>query len=109
VKRVLFDENLPRLLRQKLSEFDIRTVQEEGWGSFRNGKLLRQAEGTFDVLLTADRRMEYQQKLASFQMGVVVIDTHSLQLGILERALNDIRAALNRVEPGQIIHVMAPR
>jgi len=109
VKRVLFDENLPRLLRQKLPEFDIRTVQDEGWGSFRNGKLLRQAEGTFDVLLTADRRMEYQQKLASFQMGVVVIDTHSLQLGILERALNDIRAALNRIERGQIIHVAVPQ
>ena len=52
--------------------------------------------------------MEYQQKLASFQMGVVVIDTHSLQLDILERAMNDIRAALNRVEPGQIIHVTVP-
>ena len=108
MKRILFDENLPRLLRQKLAEFDIRTVQEEGWGSFRNGKLLRQAEDTFDVLLTADRRMEYQQKLASFRMGVVVIDTHSLQLDILERAINDIRAALHRVEAGQIIHVTVP-
>ena len=108
MKRVLFDENLPRLLRRKLPEFDIRTVQEEQWGSFRNGKLLRQAEGTFDVLLTADRRMEYQQKLASFQMGVVVIDTPSLQLDVLERAVNEIRAALARVEPGQIIHVAVP-
>lgn len=108
MKRVLLDENLPRLLRHKLPEFDIRTVQEEGWGSFRNGTLLRRAEGTFDVFLTADRRMEYQQKLTSFQMGVVVVDTHSLQLDILERALNDIRAALRRVEPGQIIHVTVP-
>jgi hypothetical protein len=107
VKRVLFDENLPRLLRQKLPEFEIRTVHEEGWGSFRNGKLQRRAEGTFVVLLTADRRMEYQQKVASFQMAVVVIDTHSLQLGILERAVKDIRA-VNRVEPGQIIHVIVP-
>jgi hypothetical protein len=53
--------------------------------------------------------MEYQQKLASFQMGVVVIDTPSLQLAMLERAVNDIRAALDRVKPGQIIHVTVPR
>lgn len=52
--------------------------------------------------------MEYQQKLTSFQLGIVVIDTHSLQLNILERAVNDIRAALLRVEPGQIIHVTVP-
>jgi len=108
VKRVLFDENLPRLLRRKLPDFEIRTVQEEGWGSFRNGELLRRAEVTFEAFLTADRRMEYQQKLTSFEMGVVVLDTHSLQLDILERAVNDIRAALHRVEPGQIIHVIVP-
>jgi hypothetical protein len=108
VKRVLFDENLPRLLRRKLPDFEIRTVQEEGWGSFRNGELLRRAEVTFRAFLTADRRMEYQQKLTSFQLGIVVIDTHSLQLNILERAVNDIRAALLRVEPGQIIHVTVP-
>lgn len=108
MKRVLFDENLPRLLRRKLPDFEIRTVQEEGWGSFRNGELLRRAEVTFEAFLTADRRMEYQQKLTSFEMGVVVLDTHSLQLDILERAVNDIRAALHRVEPGQIIHVIVP-
>jgi hypothetical protein len=69
VKRVLFDENLPRLLRRELPEFEVRTVQEEGWGSFRNGDLLRKAADTFDVLLTADRRMQYQQKLTTFQIG----------------------------------------
>jgi Uncharacterized conserved protein len=40
------------------SRVRVRTVQEEGWGSFRNGDLLRRAEGSFDVLLTADRRMQ---------------------------------------------------
>jgi predicted nuclease of predicted toxin-antitoxin system len=65
VKRILFDENLPRLLRRRLPEFDIRTVQEEGRGAFKNGELLRLAENRFDVLLTADRRMQYQQTLTS--------------------------------------------
>lgn len=105
MKRVLFDENLPRLLRRKLPGFEVRTVQEEGWGSFRNGELLRRAENNFDVLLTADRRMQYQQKLTSFRIGIVVIVTPRLQLELLESAAEELRAALGSVAPGEIIHV----
>jgi hypothetical protein len=105
VKRVLFDENLPRLLRRKLPGFQIRTVQEEGWGSIQNGELLRRAEGRFDVFLTADRRMQYQQKLPAFSIGVVVIVTPRLQLQILEIAIEPLADAIGRVAPGEIIHV----
>jgi len=105
VKRGLFDEHLPRLLRRKLVEFEIRTVQEEGWGSSKNGVLLRQAEQAFDVLLTTDRRMKYQQTLTSFSIGVVVIITPRLRLEVIESALDEIRAAPGRVQPGQIIQV----
>jgi hypothetical protein len=105
VKRVLFDENLPRLLRRSLTEFEIRTVQEEGWGSYRNGDLLRRAEGTFDVLLTADRRMQYQQKLTAFGIGVVVIVTPRLQLRLLESAVDSLRTAIANVQPGEVLHV----
>jgi hypothetical protein len=105
VRRVLFDENIPRLLRRKLPDFEVRTVQEEGWGSFKNGQLLRLAEETFDVLLTADRRMQYQQHLRAFRIGVVVIVTPRLQLGLLEQSLEQLIAAMATVQPGQIIHV----
>jgi len=108
VRRVLFDENLPRLLRRKLPEFEVRTVQEEGWGAFRNGELLRRAEGHFDVLLTADRRMQYQQKLTSFGIGVVVIVTPRLQLPVLERALEPLKQAIRSVSAGQVLHVTVP-
>ena len=108
MRRVLFDENLPLLLRRKLSGFEIRTVQEEGWGSLQNGDLLRRAEGSFDVLLTADRRMQYQQNLPAFAIGVVVIITPRLQLAVLERALEPMRDALQRVSPGEIIRVTVP-
>ena len=105
VKRVLFDENLPRLLRRKLPEFEIRTVQEQGWGSLKNGDLLRRAEGDFDVLLTADRRMQYQQKLTSFAIGVVVIITPRLQLSVLAQELDAVRTALSAVRAGEIMEI----
>jgi hypothetical protein len=105
VRRVLFDENLPRLLRRKLPEFEVRTVQEEGWGAYKNGELLRRAEGHFDVLLTADRRMQYQQKLTAFEIGVVVIVTPRLQLQVLERALEPMKQAISNVSFGQVLHI----
>jgi hypothetical protein len=108
VKRVLFDENLPRLLRRDLPDCEVRTVQEEGWGSFRNGELLRRAEGKFDVFLTADRRMQYQQKLPVFDIGVVVIVTPRLRLGTLRRALAAIRDAISGVRAGEVVHVLVP-
>jgi predicted nuclease of predicted toxin-antitoxin system len=103
VRRVLFDENLPRQLRRKLSEFSIRTVQEEGWGSFKNGQLLRRAETTFEVLVTADRRMQFQQNLASFSIGVIVIRTPRLRLQTLLTVIEELRTAIATVEPGELI------
>jgi hypothetical protein len=72
VKRVLLDENLPRKLRRDLLEYVVRTVQEEGWTSFRNGELLTRAQHVFDVLLTADRRHEIRAALATVRPGQII-------------------------------------
>jgi predicted nuclease of predicted toxin-antitoxin system len=103
VRRVLFDENLPRQLRRELSEFSIRTVQEEGWGSFKNGQLLRRAETTFEVLVTADRRMQFQQNLSSFSIGIVVIRTPRLRLQTLLPIIEELRIAIATVKPGELV------
>lgn len=102
MRRVLFDENLPRQLRRKLTEFSIRTVQEEGWGSFKNGHLLGHAEVSFEVSVTADRRMRYQQNLASFSIGVIVIMTPRLRLQTLLTVIEELRDAIKIVQPGEL-------
>lgn len=109
MKRVLLDENLPRKLRRELPEFVVRTVQEEQWSSYANGALLERAQETFEVLLTADRRLQYQQNLQRFRMGVVVIVTVNLRYRTLKRAIEQIRAALVQVGPGELIQVEIPR
>ncbi len=60
--RVLLDENLPRKLKWSL-DADVVTVPERGWGGIKNNRLLRLAASEFDVLLTMDRGLEYQQNL----------------------------------------------
>ena len=97
------------MFRRKLPQFEIRTVQEEGWGAFKNGELLRRAEGRFDVLLTADRRMQYQQKLPAFRIGVVVIITPRLQLQLLERVIQPLSDAISCVSFGEVIQVTVPK
>ena len=102
---MLLDENLPRKLRRDLTEFSVRTVQEEGWTSYANGELLGRAQSQFDVLLTADRRLQFQQNLARFNIGVVVILTVSLRYRTIRVAMEPIRAALAAVKPGELLQV----
>jgi hypothetical protein len=102
VKRVLFDENMPRKLRHNLSAYEVRTVQEEGWSGFENGNLLRRASGVFDVLLTADQRMRYQQNISQFAVAVVVIETADTTIENLRSMLRQIQAALDTAKPGVV-------
>ena len=75
MRRVLFDENMPRKLRREISNAHVRTVQEEGWAGLKNGELLRRTSPGFDVLVTADQRLRYQQNIQMFSIGVVAIET----------------------------------
>lgn len=105
MRRVLFDEDLPRQLRRDFPEFDIRTVQEEGWSSVQNGELLRRASQNFDVLLTADQRLQYQQNIPRFDIAVVVIVAVDTRLPHLRSLLPQLRTAIVDVMPGTVIVV----
>ena len=107
MRRVLFDEDVPRQLRRDLAEFDIRTVQEEGWSSVLNGELLRRASDSFDVLLTADKRLQYQQNIPQFRIGVVVLATIDTRLPHLRSRVAQIRSAIETVAPGTVLIVAA--
>jgi hypothetical protein len=54
---------LPKLLKHDIAGHDVSTVAEMGWAGIKNGDLLNVAEGQFDVLLTVDRGIEYQQNM----------------------------------------------
>jgi hypothetical protein len=105
VRRVLFDKDMPRQLRRDMPEFDIRTVQEEGWGSVKNGELLRRSGERFDVLVTADQRLPKQQNITRFSIGVVVIEAVDTRLPHLQTLLPKLRDAIARIQPGTVIVV----
>ena len=61
--KILLDECVPSPLRKILGGHDWRTAQQMGWKNIRNGELLNLAEGEFDVFITADQGVRYQQNL----------------------------------------------
>jgi len=105
VRRVLLDENLPRLLKRELSGHEVHTVAEVGWAGIKNGKLLRLAESEFDFFVTADQNLSHQQPLTTFQLGIVLLRARTTKLEDLLPLVPAIREALDSVKAGQVRHV----
>ncbi len=71
---VLFDQGTPVAIRHALEGHTVRTANEQGWSNLLNGDLLRAAEeGGFDVLLTTDKNLLYQQNLEGRKLAVVIL------------------------------------
>ena len=103
--RLLIDECLPRALKRLFPEHECRTVQEMGWSGKKNGILLALADGKFDVLVTIDQKLEYQQDLANRKIALLVISARSNQIEDLQPALPAALDALRSIRPGSIIRV----
>lgn len=108
MRRVLFDEDVPRPLRRDLPGFEIQTVVEAGWSGIKNGELLRRAEEGFDVFLTADRNLQFQQNIAKLRLGIVVLAAGSTKLDDLRVYASAIISALQAMEPGEVLQVPSP-
>lgn len=105
--RVLLDECTPRKLRQDLPEHEVRTVGEMGWRGTRNGALLLQAASEFDVLLTVDSNMEFQQNLALLPLAVIVLVAFKNDIELLRPLMPQVDALLPTIERGRLYHVRA--
>jgi hypothetical protein len=105
-RRVLLDEMLPRLLARELPGHHVTTVPQEGWTGILNGELLRRIESAgIEVFLTADRKMEYQQRLVGRSFGVVVLAAGGTKLEDLRPMADSIRDVVGHVAPGEVLHV----
>jgi predicted nuclease of predicted toxin-antitoxin system len=105
-RRVLLDEMLPRLLARELPGHDVMTVADASWRGLLNGELLRQAEDAgIEVFVTADRKMEHQQRLTGRKFGVVVLIAGGTKLETLHSVADALRDAVARAQPGELLHV----
>jgi predicted nuclease of predicted toxin-antitoxin system len=100
--RVLLDECLPRRLKRELVGHDARIVPEMGWASKRNGELLALAAAEFDVFLTVDRNLSYQQDVSAFGIAVVVLVARSNSIDALRLLAPQILETLANAEHGHV-------
>jgi predicted nuclease of predicted toxin-antitoxin system len=104
--RVLLDEQLPRQLAQELAGHEVRTVQQQGWAGLGNGELLRRAVGEgFEVFLTGDQNLEFQQNLVRSPLRVIVLVAPSNALEDLLPFVPSILRSIPVARPGQIHRV----
>jgi hypothetical protein len=104
--RVLLDEQLPRQLAQELLGHEVRTVQQQGWAGLGNGELLRRAaEARFEVFLTADRNLEFQQNLLRSSLRVIALVAASNALEDLLPLVPSILRSIPKALPGQVHRV----
>jgi predicted nuclease of predicted toxin-antitoxin system len=101
--KILFDECMPQPLRRRLAEFEISTAQEMGWGRVKNGELLKRAEGVFDILLTADQELKYQQNLKGRQLAILVLSTNRWPK--VQGKTPEIIAAIQSLRPGDYLEL----
>lgn len=92
--RILFDQGTPAPLRDHLIGHIVETAFELGWSTLENGELLAAAEDSFDLLITTDQNLRYQQNLAGRKLSVLVPMTTSWPR--IQRSIPQILKAIER-------------
>ena len=103
--RVLLDECVPRALRDDIPGHEVRTVAEVGWAGVKNGELLRLAATAFDVLITVDRNLEYQQSFKGVSLAVIVIHASSNDIIALRPLMPAVVDLIPQAKPGVVTRV----
>lgn len=98
--KLLLDECVDWRLSRDLAAHEVKTARQMGWTTVKNGDLLALAAQEFDVFITVDRNLGFQQNLPSFALAVIVLHAATNRLVDLRRLVPALLAALDGVRPG---------
>ena len=97
--KILFDQGTPAPLRRHLAGHSVDTAYERGWSDLPNGDLLDSAElDGYELLITTDQNIRYQQNLGGRQLGVLVLRSTSWPR--IQLRIEEIQAVVDRMQPG---------
>jgi hypothetical protein len=98
--KVLLDECVDWRLARDIVGHDVKTARQMGWTTIKNGELLVLAAEHFDVFVTVDRNLSFQQNLASLSITVLVLQAKTNRLVDLRRLVPKLLAAIEHAQPG---------
>ena len=109
--KILLDECLPKKLKYRIEELDadffVKTVPEVGWASISNGKLMDKADGEFDVFITSDRNLSFQQSIESSKIQVILLKAHTNIYEDLLPLVDKMTSVIKAHQPGQFVEIEA--
>jgi len=103
--RVFLDHCVPKRLLRLLPEHEVKTAYQMGWAAKKNGELLRLVGGDFEVFITVDQNLRYQQNLASSQLVVIVLIAASNQYDDLAPLIPQVEQAIKDSNPGSVVEI----
>jgi predicted nuclease of predicted toxin-antitoxin system len=103
--KIIIDECVPHIVKKRLPHRQIKTVQDEGWAGIKNGELLRLAEAEFDVFITSDKNLRYQQNLKNRKIALLLLPSN--QVPIIENLLPQIDEALDSIALSDFVELQS--
>ena len=103
--RILIDECLDWRLCRALIDHQCTSVGRAGWAGLTNGRLLKKAQQQFDVFLTGDQNLSFQQNVPVCDIAIIVLEAGSTRLVDTLQLVSQIDTALESIQPGQVIRI----
>ena len=100
--RVLLDECIDWRLSRSIAGHDVKTARQMGWSAIKNGELLALAAQTFDVFVTVDRNLSFQQNLATRSISIVVLRARTNRLADLIPLVPSLLSTIETATPGML-------
>lgn len=103
--KVLLDECVDRRLGRDLIGHDVQSVPQAGWAGIKNGELLTLAQTRFDVFVTTDQNLEYEQNIRSFSIAVIALHGTTNRITDLRPLVPELLAKIGQCKPGTVTHI----
>ncbi len=103
--KLLLDECMPRRLKKALAPHEAFTVEDAGFKGLKNGRLLREANGVYDVLITVDQNIPAQQNFSALSISLIIIHAKSNRYEDLIPFVPKILSALTNISPGSVVRI----
>lgn len=100
--KIFLDECVDWRLSREIPDHEVRTARDLGWTAIKNGELLALAAAQFDVFVTVDRNLRFQQKLQDYPIAVLILEARSNRLADWKPLIVRLLRAIKSARPGQV-------
>lgn len=103
--KIIIDECVPHIVKKRLPQREIKTVQEMGWAGVKNGELLKLVEEEFEIFITSDKNLRYQQNLQDRTIAILLLPSN--QVPVIENLLPQIDEELEKIKPNDFVEILS--